>query len=159
MLQKCDEKDIHRMVDIGFEDDKDNPRLIQFRKNFMEIRIEMFVSKMCADLKKLYKDKKYSAIVDKLNSISRNSIYSTIKEGKRFLLNDIFSTIKECNFFMDDLFGDISYSQWDVAHQICELSNEYSFSDELIDSIKSINFKGDKSAEERYNFLLQNKFH
>ncbi len=159
LLQKCDEKDIHRMVDISFADDKDNSRLIQFRETFMEIRIEMFVSKMCSDLKKLYKDKKYSAILDKLNSISRNNIYSTTEERRRILVNDILSTIEECNFFIDDLFGDISYSQWDVAHQICELSNEYSFSDKLIDFIKSINFKGDKSAEERYNFLLQNKFH
>ena len=82
-----------------------------------------------------------------------------VVEGKRFLVDDIFNTIKECNFFIDDLFGSISYSQWDVAHQMCELSNDYNFSDEVIDFINGMNFKDDQSAKERYDFLIQNKLH
>ena len=96
-------------------------------------------------------------MIDRLNSISRNTIYSKAVEGKRFLIDDIFNTIKGCNFFIDDLFGSISYPQWDVAHQMCELSNDYNFSDEVIDFINSMNFEDDKSAKERYDFLIQNK--
>ncbi len=96
-------------------------------------------------------------IIDRLNTVSRNSIYSKVEEGKRFLVDDIFNTIKECNFFIDDLFGNISYSQWEVAHQICELSNDYNFSNEVIIFINDIDFKDDQSAKERYEFLIQNK--
>ena len=159
LLKKCDEKDIHRIADINYPGEKENSRLIQFRNAFREARLEMFVSNLCSDLKNIYREKKYPVMIDRLNSISRNTIYSTVLEGKRFLVDDIFNTIKECNFFIDDLFGSISYPQWDVAHQMCELSNDYNFLDEVIDFINGINFKDDQSAKERYDFLIQNKLH
>jgi len=157
LLQKCDEKDIHRIADIHFVDEKENLRFVKFKNKFREKRLETLVSNMCSDLRILYSEKKYPVIMDKINAVSREDNYAIVKEGKRYLAEDILDTIKECNFFIDDLFGNISYSQWSLAHQICELSNDYNFSDQLREYINNMDFNADRSAQERYTYLIQKK--
>lgn len=162
LLKKCDEIEIYRIADESHPCEKESPRFTRFRKAFREARNKSLVSNMCFDLKSMYEEKEYHAIGDRLSSISRGRIYSkaedsTSEGSKRCLVDDIFNTIKECNFFLDDLLGSISYEQWDVALQMCDLSKEYNFSDKVIDFIKSIDFKGDQSTKERYDFLIQNK--
>lgn len=157
LLQKCDEKDIYMFSEIILDGEKEPPRLTQFRNAFVKTRLNLLISNMCSELDNLYKEKRYPVITDRLNTISRGNIYYNVNDGKYFLNENILVAIKECNFFIDDLFGNVSPSQWNVALQICDLSKQYNFSDELILFINDLDFKNDKSAEDRYTFLIQNK--
>ena len=48
-------------------------------------------------------------------------------------------------------------SQWAVAHKICELAMRYGFAEDVSAYIKSIDYRADMSATDRYEFLLKNK--
>lgn len=158
LLQKCDEKDLYRISDLGFPDERDNKRFEQFRNKFRDENKKKHIATMCLELRNLHIEKKFSNLLDKLIAISRESIYSNREFGKHILDKDILDTIIECNFFIDDLFGTITDPQWGVAHRICDLSIEYDFSDKIIEYIKNLDFASDQSAKERYTILLSYKF-
>ena len=128
-----------------------------FIDNFNKIRTEKYISDTCDEFLKLYNERNYSALIEKINCLSREPVYSTVLDEKRILIPKIFKTIKKCNFFIDDLFETISEPQWTIAHQICDLSREYNFSNEVAEFINKIDYKDDQSARQRYSYLLKDK--
>ena len=158
LLQKCNKDDIYEFHDIYFDIKQDTPRIKQFKEAFNKAKTKIFIEKINSDLSSLYTQKKYPNIQDKLNTISNNEICWNNDSDKRLINQTILDTIRNCNFFIDNLFGDISFAQWSVANKICSLSKESNFSDEVISFINNLEFNGDKSAEERYTILLKDNF-
>ena len=79
-----------------------------------------------------------------------------VKNNK--LNENIINSIKKNHYFIEDLFGTMELSQWEVAHKICEIAMRYGFAEDVIAYIKSIDCGTDLSAKNRYEILLRVKF-
>ena len=73
------------------------------------------------------------------------------------LKNSLELTVKSNKFFIENLFATIDIPQWEVAHKICEVAVRFGFAEDVATFIKSIDYKDDNSAKERYDFLLTKK--
>lgn len=108
---------------------------------------------MINNLKNSYANKKYAELCDCLRELDRGAIFVENES----LNDEILGIIKSNNFFIDDLFGTIEVSQWEVAHIICEIAVRYKFAEDIITYIQNKDYGTDKSAAERYTSLLKNK--
>ena len=159
ILQKCEDKDIQIIANNDFFGEKVSPRLTKFRDAIKIARVEKRIEQMCIELKDLYKKRKYSMLINKINLISDDRIYFLDKKEQQVLAEKITDTFRECNYFIDDLFGDITIPQWELAHLMCSLAYHYSFFDQLIEYLLSIDYKDDRSAKQRYEYLIKDKLH
>ena len=157
-IQKCNNETLRKLDYWDFRLSEETARLRNFADSLFDAIRKKHISIMTFELKNLYKSKKYHLLLDKLVAVSNENLYSYSNDEKNFLRSDILDTIIECNFFIDDLFGTISYDQWGVAHRICEISIKYHFSDKVIEYIRGLDFNGNRSAKEKYDALLINKF-
>ena len=155
VLQKCEEKDVNFLVGAGGYGEEINSRFEEFRKSLKKAQFEMLIKVICSELKRLYMCQKYPVIVNKLNLLSSDSTYFAYEKGQRVFADEVMDTFRDCNYFIEDLFGNISAPQWEVAHRICDLANEYGFSQEVVDFILSMDFNDDRSAKQRYEILLE----
>ena len=150
IIKKCDGGEMHFLLDFPYNECQ---RFGDFRNKLrMAYDCEM-VDQMINNLSDSYANKKYAQLHDLLYELDMKNVFA---ENDK--LNDkITSSIKENNYFIEDLFGSMEWSQWEVAHKICELAMRYNFAEDVIAYIKSIDYTIDKSATDRYEFLLKNK--
>lgn len=150
LIEKCVETEIHFLLDYPFEGCQ---RFADFRKKFTVAYEQNEIKKMINNLNDLYANKNYAKLYDWLGELARRAVFSK----NNTLDKEILAVIKANNFFIEDLFATIAPSQWEVAHKICELALRYGFYEDIIAYIKSIDYKNDKSAMERYDYLIEKK--
>ena len=128
-------------------------RFSDFRKKFRIAYKRKVVDKMISDLDDSYVNKKYAKLYDLLNELEMKNVF--VENDK--LNEKIVNSIEENHYFIEDLFGTMELSHWKVAHKICELAVRYNLAENVIAYINSIDYTCDKSATDRYEFLLKNK--
>ena len=149
-MKKCEEKEIHYFMELPFFGCK---RFLSFTKKLKTAYESKQISEMVNNLNNLHCNGKYSELYDLLCEIERRALFVVDNN----LNNDILNCITSNNFFIENLFGTIETSRWDVAHKICEVAVRYDFAEDVATYIKSIDYQDDSSAKERYDFLLTNK--
>ena len=150
IIKKCADREMHFLLDFSYNECQ---RFNDFRKKLKIAYEREMVAQMINNLCDSYINKKYAKLYDYLYELQIKNIF--VENNK--LNREIINNIKKNNYFIEDLFGTMEYSQWEIAHIICELAVQYNFDVELIAYIKSLDCTNDKSAAERYAFLLENK--
>lgn len=148
LIAKGDGKGLCYIIDRPFGGCE---RFISFSNKLKVAREKNQIEMMVQTINRAYKNKKYTVLYDSLCELARNPVFTENKT----LRNKVLDTIKFNNFFIEDLFGSIDSSQWDVALKICDISLYFGFADDIIAYIKTIDCKNDYSAKKRYDILLR----
>ena len=150
IVEKCVEKEIQFLLDYPF---KGCQRFADFRKKFKMAYEHNEIRKMAKKLDDSNVNRNYTELYECLCEIDGKVVFAKNNSLEKY----IFDVFKSNNFFIDNLFGTIDPSQWDVALKVCELALRYGFYEDIIAYIKSIDYKNDKSARERYDYLIEKK--
>ncbi len=150
VLEKCEEKEIHYLIDLPFGGCE---RYLSFSKKLKATYESKQISTMVNNLNNSHRNGKYSELYDLLCEIERRSLFALNNN----LPEDVLNVIKSNKFFIENLFATIDIPQWEVAHKICEVAVRFGFAEDVATFIKSIDYKDDNSAKERYDFLLTKK--
>lgn len=150
ILVKCNEEEIYYIMDMPFGGCE---RYISFSNKFKATYEKKQILKMVNNLNSSHLNGKYSELYDFLCEIERRVLFAVNNN----LHSDVLNVIKSNKFFIENLFDTIDIPQWQVAHKICEVAVRFGFAEDVATYIKSIDYKDDNSAKERYDFLLYNK--
>ena len=150
VLEKCEEKEIHYLIDLPFGGCE---RYLSFSKKLKATYDSKQISTMANNLNDSHRNGKYSELYDLLCEIERRSLFALNSN----LPEDVLNVIKSNKFFIENLFATIDIPQWEVAHKICDVAVRFCFAEDVVAYIKSIDYKADISAKERYEYLLNNK--
>ena len=152
VIKKCAENEMHFLLD--FPSYNECQRFTDFRTKLKTAYEGEKVEQMINDLCNSYVNKKYAKLYDLLCEVDMKNIF--VKNNK--LNENIINSIKKNHYFIEDLFGTMESSQWEVAHKICEIAMRYGFAEDVIAYIRSIDCGTDLSAKNRYEILLKVKF-
>ncbi|MCI8369972.1 MAG: hypothetical protein HFE41_02190 [Clostridia bacterium] len=114
---------------------------------------EVSLDKLLNELKKDWENKNYESLLKKLHSLEDKQNYFTDNTKSKLnpAIEDFF---KKSNYFINDLIGEISISQWHLANTMVLYSSKFGFQDELKKHIKALK-STDKSSAIRYETLLK----
>lgn len=125
-------------------------------KDLKEFKIKLEIAEkdyiincLINDLRTAWENKNYLQINDCFVALRHNEVF----KDKNKLCDKIFNVIKDYNFFIDDLYGDIDEPIWGTAHGVCRLAKTFGFQKQVIEYIESLDCEGDCSAEYRYSIL------
>lgn len=150
IIEKCADSEMHFLLDFPYNECQ---RFTDFRKKLKRAYEREMIDQMIDNLRDSYVNKKYAKLYDLLYELDMKNVF--VKNDK--LNEDIINSIKENHYFIEDLFGTMELLQWEVAHKICELAMRCGFAEDVSAYIKSIDYRADMSATDRYEFLLKNK--
>ena len=109
---------------------------------------------LITDLKEYWEKKRYNKLVDRLEDIRGKQFYLKDKNFNN-LKDEILKSFKDNDYFITRLLGNIHPSLWYIAHIITDYAIQYSFKEDVIEKIKSVDTKDDLSAKQRYSILLE----
>ena len=150
ILAKCEQKELYHLMDFPFVGCN---RFQMFCQKLTEEYNKKQINILVNSINDFYKNAEYSKLYNCLRDLGGSEIYAP--QGN--LDNYIKKAIESNNFFIDDLFATIDEAKWDVVLIMCDISKKYSFDDLVVNYIRTIDYKNDISAKERYEFLLKNK--
>lgn len=110
------------------------------------------LNKLLSDMGNYWKRKEYSKLYNEIYRIAEDNIYFT--DCTRMTLKPIVANfVKQNNYFIEDLSGEIDYHQWNIAFEIVKYAKKCGFKDELMSYIDNLKIV-DRSSEMRYQMLL-----
>ena len=147
------ENEIYQIIDyVSFE--KEPSDFKTFCNKLEHKYHEALLNERIATLEKMWKEKEFTKLKSELYDFtSKNYCH---EKGKYDTLSPkIIDMLKNNEYFLSGLSGNIDVTQWELAHRICDYALNYNFKEEVIDFINSIDLKSSESAKERYGFLLK----